>query len=156
MFCPKCGTELEEGDYKCLKCKWSWSEIETDIEKTTLVDKEQKKNSTNKIKNLPKTKKIIVCVFIVVLILCLMVSIFGNKNKLIGKWENGQVGYIIFTENGQFFVDNDNISGAYKVDGSTITIYKENGNIEYWEFDISNNILTMTYNNETIALYKSK
>lgn len=167
MLCKKCLKEIPSNMPFCIYCGEK-QDIEKDIQKTTTVDKkekniylakfkEQAKIFINDLKNLPtRTKKIAVCAFFAVLILCLIVSISNNKNKLIGKWENGQIGYIIFTENGQFFVDNDNISGEYKVDGSTITIYKENGNIEYWEFNISNDILTMTYNNETMALYKSK
>lgn len=167
MICKKCLREIPSNAPFCIYCGEE-QDIEKDFQKITTVDKEEKnmclakfkeqaKIFINNIKKLPaKTKKIIVCVFFAVLILCLIISISSNKNKLIGKWENGQIGYIIFTENGQFFVDNDDISGEYKVDGSTITIYKENGNIEYWEFDISNDILTMTYNNETMALYKSK
>ncbi len=167
MLCKKCLKEIPSNMPFCIYCGEE-QDVEEGVQKITAVDKEEKniylakvkeqiKNFINKIKKLPaNTKKIIVCGFFAVLILCLITSIFSNKNELIGKWENGQIGYIIFTENGQFFVDNDDISGEYKVDGSTITIYKENANIEYWEYDISNDILTMTYNNETMALYKSK
>ncbi len=167
MLCKKCLKEIPSNMQFCIYCGEK-QDVEKNISKISAVEKEKKPRATAKIKEqaknlykqykrLPtKTKKITLCAFFAVLIFCLIISISGNKNKLIGKWENGQIGYIIFTENGQFFVDNDNISGEYKVDGSTITIYKENGNIEYWEYDISNDILTMTYNNESMALYKSE
>ncbi len=28
MFCPKCGTQLEDGSYNCTSCDWTWQELE--------------------------------------------------------------------------------------------------------------------------------
>ena len=65
MFCPKCGTQLEEGDYKCLKCNWSWSEIKKDIK--------QKKQGISK-----KIKKNFL--FFAILLMAIIIVIFLNSD----------------------------------------------------------------------------
>lgn len=31
MFCPKCGTQLEDGSYNCTSCDWAWQETEQEL-----------------------------------------------------------------------------------------------------------------------------
>ncbi len=67
MFCPKCGTRLEEGDYKCSKCNWTWEQIEI---------RDRKKLSNNK---KSKIRLLIIFLFII-MILGIGVTIYTNSN----------------------------------------------------------------------------
>ncbi len=63
MFCPKCGTQLEEGDYKCLKCNWTWEQVEN----CEIKSKKQNDNKKSKIRLLIISIFIIMIVGIVVI-----------------------------------------------------------------------------------------
>jgi len=165
MLCKKCFKEIPSNMPFCIYCgeEQSIEADSQDIETVTEIsdNKINKIDFTslfNKIKMLSKRNKIIILIALLIVIFsCVIASIIGNENKLEGKWENGEIGYIIFTENGHLFVDNDNISGTYEVDGSTIIFYRDTGKVSFWEFEISNDTLILTYEDgSTMGLYRAK
>lgn len=112
----------------------------------------------SKFHSLPRNTKIVMVVVFAIILVLMVVAISNSSSKLVGKWDNGDVGYIMFTSDGQYFIDNDSISGTYKVDGSTlIMIGNSNGRMSQCTYKISDDILTITYpDGDTVAFFRSK
>lgn len=68
MFCPKCGAQLEEGDYKCLKCDWTWEQIEN------------RERKSDKLSNNKKRKKILLIISIFIMIVGIVAIIYTNSD----------------------------------------------------------------------------
>jgi len=73
MFCPNCGTQLDAGDYKCLKCDWTWEQVESH-EKTV------KKSNTNLKRNL-----LIMSFFIIIIVATLFIIYINSDSYKIQK-----------------------------------------------------------------------
>ena len=69
MFCPKCGAQLGEGDYKCLKCNWSWEEIENHERKSEKLGD----NKKSKI-------RLLIFSFFIIMIVGIVFIIYTNSN----------------------------------------------------------------------------
>lgn len=182
MFCNNCGSEINEGSKFCINCGVCVGEnigIENEtsqgdfrannlnISKATKKSGEISigdniKNHLNsaftKFKVLPnKIKYCFVGGIVALIVLCIILCVVTSTPKLVGKWENGKVGYIMFTDDGNFFVDNDNISGTYSIDDSELIMAESSGDIIIYHYNIKENILTLTTDDgKTMAFFKGK
>lgn len=96
MFCPKCGTQLDEGSYQCPSCGWVWQEAENEpirlneennltIIKKELMDADNSDNSPSHIKFNSKKIKIIcliTLVFVVSIIIGLTIYLNSDSYKI--------------------------------------------------------------------------
>lgn len=169
-FCPKCGTPAEIGVENAATSLSAvarqpiqntgnpvYSATESKEVSLTQKTKEFFGVAVVRFKSLSKKAQYgIVAGAIALIALFIIIGVATSTPKIVGKWENGDIGYIIFTDEGRFFVDNDNINGTYTVDGSQLKMYEGRSKVpELYYYDISNNILTLTGDDgDVIALFK--
>lgn len=117
-----------------------------------------KKSLVNKFKKLSKKQKYIMFGIIIAIISIVVIGICCSENKLVGTWNNGDIGYLIFTEDGRYFIENDDIQGTYE-QSNRFLYMKRSGKevVEPAEYDIKDNILTITdENGKTRVFYRIK
>lgn len=155
-FCPKCGTPVEISTENAVT---STSAVAGQPIEASLTQKTKEFFGVAAVKFKSLSKKAqygIVAGAMALIALFIIIGVATSTPKIVGKWENGDIGYIIFTDEGRFFVDNDNINGTYTVDGSQLKMYEGRSKVpELYYYDISNNILTLTGDDgDVIALFK--
>lgn len=182
MFCNNCGCEVQEGSKFCGNCgelvvqekNNSDDNVTSDLtdENNVIASESTESNDvamSDKVKDFVKAgvakfkaspnrvEYSIIAGFVGILFLWLIIVVATNTANLTGKWENSQVGYILFTDDGDFFIDNDNIHGTYSTKGTQLILIENDGSIVTLSYDISGNILTITEENgDKMALFKAE
>ncbi len=183
MFCNNCGCEIQEGSKFCRNCgepvvqekNNSDDNLSLNLADESNVIISESINKSNDISILDKVKDCIntgvtrfkaspnkieysvIGGFIAVILLWIIIGLATSTSKITGKWENSEAGYVIFTEDGDFFVDNDNVHGTYSIKGTQLIMIEDGGGITTCNYNISDNILTMTTDDgNKMAFYKAE
>lgn len=178
MQCNNCGKEVLEGAKFCVNCGAAIEILHNEEDNLLHMEKEIienqniadsiEQNSENTVTDtsngglqniIEKYKKLsdqqrglVVIGSIIAIIVCILMIDAICKPKIVGRWINNKAGYILFTEDGRFYIDNDNVNGTYSVEGSQIILTDDDQDVEIWQFDISGDVLTITEDNGNIEM----
>lgn len=94
---------------------------------------------------LPKNAIIAGCLAILLLVLGIWSICYNPADAFIGKWERNDVEYIVFTDDGDFYLNgyDDTVSGTYEVAADRLNLHSDEGQSITYSYEFSDNILVL-------------